>query len=70
MSPKNHGVFQLLKEMTFRRILVFCSSWERWLSYARIGQTSWWDRSGYAHLRCWARPLSSTISYSVPAYSV
>ena len=26
MSPGNFGVFQLLKEVTFRRILVFCSS--------------------------------------------
>ena len=26
MSPGNWGVFQLLKEVTFRRILIFCSS--------------------------------------------
>jgi len=28
MSPENQCVFQLMKEMTFRRILTFCSSWE------------------------------------------
>jgi len=26
MSPRNQGVFQLLKEVTLRRILAFCSS--------------------------------------------
>jgi len=26
MSPENRGVFQLLEEVIFRRILVFCSS--------------------------------------------
>ncbi len=34
MSPGNQGVFQLLKEVTFRRILTFCSSWEGCLSCA------------------------------------
>ena len=28
MSLENRGVFQLLEEVIFRRILVFCSSWE------------------------------------------
>ncbi len=34
MSPGNQGVFQPLKEVTFRRILAFCSSWEGCLSCA------------------------------------
>ena len=29
-SPGNQGVFQLLKEVTFRRIRTFCRLWERW----------------------------------------
>jgi hypothetical protein len=27
MSPENHEVFQVLKEVTFQRILTFCNSW-------------------------------------------
>ena len=34
MSPENQGVFQLLKEVTFRKILAFCNSWEGCLSCA------------------------------------
>ena len=37
MSPENQGVFQLLNEVTFRRILVFYNSWERYLSCAPDG---------------------------------
>ncbi len=29
MSPGNQGVFQLMKEVTFQRILTFCNS-EKW----------------------------------------
>jgi len=31
-SPGNQGVFQLLKEVSFRRIPAFCSAWKRKLS--------------------------------------
>ncbi len=34
MSPGNQGVFQLLKEVTFRKILAFCNLWEGCLSCA------------------------------------
>ncbi len=34
MSPENQGVFWVLKEVTFRRILAFCNSWEGCLSCA------------------------------------
>ncbi len=39
MSPGNQGVFQFLKELTFRRIMTFWSSWEGCL-LCLIG---WWD---------------------------
>ncbi len=53
MSPGNQGVFQLLKEVTFRRILTFYSS-EKWghfgvlrarLSAPTLGLIGWWDGS-------------------------
>jgi len=37
MSLENQGVFQLLKEVTFRGILTFCKSWKGWLSCAPDG---------------------------------
>ena len=36
MSPENYGVFQLLKEVTFRRILAFYSS-RKWGHLAVLG---------------------------------
>jgi hypothetical protein len=35
MSPENCGVFQLLKEVTFRRILTFCSS-QKWGCFTNL----------------------------------
>ena len=35
MSPENRGVFQLLKEVTFRRILAFYSS-QKWGHFGGI----------------------------------
>jgi len=40
MSPGNQGVFQLLKEVTFRRIVGFCSS-RKWGHFEGI--CSWLD---------------------------
>jgi len=37
MSPGNQGVFQLLKEVTFRRILAFCS----WLEGCFLCASGW-----------------------------
>ena len=34
-APKNQGVFQLLKEVTFRIILVFCNS-QKWSYFGGI----------------------------------
>jgi len=36
MSPGNQGVFQLLKEVTFRRILAFFSLWEGYFSWKML----------------------------------
>ena len=38
MSPEKQSVFQLLKEVTLRRILTFFNSWEGCLSCATHGQ--------------------------------
>ncbi len=44
MSPENCGVFQLLREVIFRRILAFCNA-QKWnnfgLLHARI--LAWYD---------------------------
>jgi len=50
MSPGNQGVFQLLKEVIFRRILVFYNAL-KWGHFggcpctARALLIGWWDRS-------------------------
>jgi len=53
MSPENQGVFQLLKEVNFRRILAFCSS-RKW------GHFEW--RLACIRLACRAGPNDTNRS--------
>jgi hypothetical protein len=58
MSLENQGVIQLLKEVTFRRILTFCKprKWDRFSNNSDVLQLvgkmtfvrpmGWWDWSG------------------------
>ncbi len=46
MSPGNQGVFQLLKEVTFRRILVFYQFVGRATFVRLMGWWDWPERNG------------------------